>query len=145
VDNPIVNVGDGKEASFMTAPSSYRNKVFIAAAASAIAFTPFAEPVTPTPLAHADGNAANLDQLVAGVYNKVQRGCTPSTPPSFQRIAWDSPPGGQGGSGRIIDANPGLGGPFHAYWNLGGGPFPGAQGVVPAQPQGYWDIVLEFC
>ena len=46
---------------------------------------------------------------------------------------------------RIIDASPGLGGPFHAYWNLGGGPFPGAQGVVPAQPQGYWDIVLEFC
>jgi hypothetical protein len=96
------------------------------------------------PLAQADGNPANLDQLVAQVYNQVQRGCTPKTPPSFQSIAWDSPPAGQGGSGRIIDANPALGGPFQAYWNLGGGPFPGAR-VVPAQPQGYWDIVLEFC
>jgi hypothetical protein len=96
------------------------------------------------PPAQADGNTANLDQLVAQVYNQVQRGCTPETPPSFQGIAWDSPPTGQGGSGRIIDANAALGGPFQAYWNLGGGPFPGAR-VVPAQPQGYWDIVLEFC
>jgi hypothetical protein len=96
------------------------------------------------PLAQADGNSANLDQLVAQVYDQVQRRCTPTEPPQFQRIAWDSPPGGQGGSGRIIDADPALGGPFQVYWNLGGGPFPGAR-VVPAQPQGYWDIVLEFC
>lgn len=27
----------------------------------------------------------------------------------------------------------------------GNGPFPGAQKIVPAQPQGYWDIVFEFC
>src|SRR6185312_13897122 len=95
--------------------------------------------------AHADGNPANLDQVIAQVYQRVQGGCTPRTQPSFQRIAWDSAPTGQGGAGRIIDANPSLGGPFHVYWNLGGGPFPGAQGVVPAQPQGYWDVVLEFC
>jgi hypothetical protein len=96
------------------------------------------------PVTHADGDATNLDRLVAQVYNEVQRGCTPTTPPSFQSIAWDSPPTGQGGSGRIVDANPALGGPFRALWNPGGGPFPGAR-VVPAQPQGYWDVVLEFC
>ena len=54
--------------------------------------------------------------------------------------------GGQGGSGRIIDADPALGGPFQVLWNLG----PDTTGLpgyraVPAQPQGYWDINLEFC
>jgi hypothetical protein len=99
------------------------------------------------PLAHAGTGAdtSNLDQIVANVYNQVQRGCTPSTPPSFQRIQWDpgSPYGG-GGTGRIIDANPRLGGPFKVYWNLGPNP-PAGFRSVPAQPQGYWDIGLEFC
>ena len=96
------------------------------------------------PLAQADGNAANLDQVVAQVYNQVQRGCTPKTPPNFQRIAWNSPPTGQGGTGRIIDANPALGGPFEVWWNFGTSAAPGAR-VIPAQPQGYWDVTLEFC
>jgi hypothetical protein len=56
--------------------------------------------------AHADGNSANLDQLVGQAYTQFQHGCTPSEPAQFQRVAWDAPPGGQGGSGRIIDANP---------------------------------------
>jgi hypothetical protein len=101
--------------------------------------------ITCAPVAHADGNSANLDQLVGQAYTQFQHGCTPSMTPQFQRIQWDSPPGGQGGSGRIIDGTQGLGGPFKVYWNLGNGPFPGAQKIVPAQPQGYWDIVFEFC
>jgi hypothetical protein len=108
-------------------------------AAVGIAGAGFAAP------AHADGNAANLDQIVGQAYTQFQHGCTPSMSPQFQRVAWDSPPTGQGGSGRIIDATQGLGGPFKVYWNLGNGPFPGAQKIVPAQPQGYWDIVFEFC
>lgn len=102
------------------------------------------------PLARADADTSHLDQIVAGVYNQVQRGCTPRTPPNFQRIQWDpgSPYGG-GGTGRIIDANPSLGGPFTVYWNLGPNPPAGARSV-PAQtssgaPHGYWDITLEFC
>jgi hypothetical protein len=101
--------------------------------------------ITFAPLAQADGNAANLDQLVGQAYTQFQTRCTPTEAPQFQRVAWDSPPGGQGGTGRIIDAAPGLGGPFKVYWNLGNGPFPGAQKIVPAQPEGYWDIVFEFC
>lgn len=64
--------------------------------------------------------ASNLDSLVAQVYNQVQKGCTPRTPPQFQRIIWDGTgPTGGGGTGRTVDANPALGGPFSASWNLG--------------------------
>ena len=68
------------------------------------------------PVAQADGNAANLDQLVAQVYNQVQSRCTPSMHPSFQRVVWDNGYASGGGinHGRIIDANPSLGGPFTA-------------------------------
>jgi hypothetical protein len=98
------------------------------------------------PLAQADGNASNLDQLVAQVYNQVQRGCTPHTPPQFQRINWDNGgPTGQGGSGRIVDANPSLGGPFTAYWNIGPTAPAGARVVPALGNNGYWDITLEFC
>jgi hypothetical protein len=98
------------------------------------------------PAAQADGNSANLDAIVGQAYTQFMRGCVPTQASQFQRIVWDNDgPGGQGGSGRIIDGSPGMGGPFQVYWNLGGGPFPGAQKIVPAQPQGYWDIVFEFC
>ncbi|HEY2501407.1 MAG TPA: hypothetical protein VGI68_08280 [Mycobacterium sp.] len=102
------------------------------------------------PLAQADADTSNLDQIVAGVYNQVQARCTPSMPPSFQRIQWDAGmPYGGGGTGRIIDANPRLGGPFTVYWNLGPNPPAGARSV-PAYtssgaPHGYWDVTLEFC
>lgn len=43
------------------------------------------------------GNSANLDQLVGQAYTQFQHGCTPSEPAQFQRVAWDAPPGGQGG------------------------------------------------
>jgi hypothetical protein len=47
--------------------------------------------ITFAPLAQADGNAANLDQLVGSAYTQFQHGCTPSMSPQFQRIQWDSP------------------------------------------------------
>jgi hypothetical protein len=94
------------------------------------------------PLAHADGNQADLSRAVEQVYNQVQSRCTPQTPPHFQRIEVTG-----NGEGRIIDSNPSLGGPFQYLW----GP-PGSVGVpsadyrtVPAQPNGYWYINLEFC
>lgn len=114
-------------------------KATIAAVAAVVA-------ITLVPPARADGNSANLDQLVGQAYTQFQHGCTPTEPANFQRVAWDAPPGGQGGTGRIIDANPNLGGPIKVYWSLfKDTPVPGAQKIVPAQPQGYWDIVFEFC
>jgi hypothetical protein len=97
------------------------------------------------PLAYADGNTANLDQLIGQLYTQVMQGCQPQTPANFQGIQWDpgSPYGG-GGSGRIIDGNPSFGGPFEVLW--GAGPqAPAGYRVVPAQPNGYWDINFEFC
>ena len=102
--------------------------------------------VAATSPARADGDASNLDSLVAQVYDQVQRGCTPRTPPQFQRIIWDGTgPTGGGGTGRIVDANPGLGGPFSAWWNLGPDAPAGARSVPSLGGHGYWDITLEFC
>jgi hypothetical protein len=89
------------------------------------------------PLAQADGNAANLDQIIGQAYTQFQAGCTPSMTPSFQRIVWDSPPTGQGGTGTIVDGNQGLGGRFQVLWNSSDSRPAGAQRIVPAQPQGY--------
>lgn len=98
------------------------------------------------PLAQADGDASNLDQLVAQVYNQVQTRCTPPTPPSFQRIAWDNGrPTGLGGTGRIIDANPALGGPFTAWWSPTPNATPGARVVPALGGNSYWQITLQFC
>ncbi|MEB4211479.1 hypothetical protein [Mycobacterium sp. 94-17] len=102
--------------------------------------------ITLAPVAHADGDEPSLVAAVRQVYEQVQRGCTPRTPPQFQRIVWNSPyPTGQGGTGRIIDAAPGLGGPFHVWWDNTEQPAPAGTFKVPAQPRGYWDVTLEFC
>lgn len=99
-----------------------------------------------SPLAHADGNASDLDQIVGRAYTDFQSHCTPSMSPQFQRIVWDGGrPTGQGGTGTIIDATRGLGGPFKAYWNSGPSHPPGAQRIVSADGNGYWDIEFDFC
>ncbi len=96
------------------------------------------------PLAQADGTQASAEQAVRSVYNQVQARCTPRMPPSFQSISWDSF-NGNVGTGRINDATPGLGGPFWIGWdNTNAAAMPGYF-KVPAQPQGYWDVKLEFC
>lgn len=95
--------------------------------------------------AHADGNTANLDQIVGQAYNDFQQHCTRTMTPYFQRIVWNNPPTGQGGTGTVIDANRALGGPFTVSWSPDDSRTPDAQRIVPAQPQGYWDIAFEFC
>jgi hypothetical protein len=110
----------------------------------AMALAVLAAGIVSAPLAHADGTQASAEQAVRNVYNKVQARCTPSMAPSFQRIAWNSVTG-QGGTGRIIDANPRLGGPFHVWWDNTGGSPPAGTFKEPAQPEGYWDVTLEFC
>jgi hypothetical protein len=104
----------------------------------------FAAITTATPV-YADGNAANLDQIVGQAYTQFQHGCTPGTTPRFQRVVWDSPPTGQGGTGHIVDGDQRLGGQFKVSWSPNNSRTPDAQNIVPAQPQGYWDIAFEFC
>jgi hypothetical protein len=101
--------------------------------------------ITFEPSAQADGNAANLPQLIANLYTQVQQRCTPQTPPHFQSIQWDGGGPYQLGSGRIIDANPSLGGPFQYGWNLGPDAQPGWRSVRDPNGNGYWDVNFEFC
>lgn len=97
-----------------------------------------------TPPAQADsGDQASAEQAVTAIYNQVQRRCTPSMAPSLQSISWESFNPASGGTGRIHDANPGLGGSFAvAYWNEKVGP---AQDSPPYRAYGQWGVNLEFC
>ena len=105
------------------------------AAAAAIAFTPSAQAYS--------GDQASAEQAVTAIYNQVQRGCTPSMPPSLQSISWNTFNPASGGTGVIHDANPSLGGPFIvAYWNERVGP---AQDSPPYRAYGQWGVNLEFC
>lgn len=96
------------------------------------------------PMAQADSGDQNAaEEAVTVIYNRVQRGCTPSMPPHLQSISWSRFYPGSGGEGRIIDANPSLGGPFQAYWtNPRVGP---AVDSPPFRAYGQWGVNLEFC
>src|SRR6201987_1514168 len=94
------------------------------------------------PIAHADGTQASLNDAVRQVYTQVQTRCTPTMPPNFQGIQLTGD-----GEGRIIDANPSLGGPFQY---LRGPPesvgVPGAPSHrVQDHPNGDCYITLESC
>ncbi len=90
---------------------------------------------TVAPLARADaGDQASAERAVAAAYGQFQKRCTPRTPPQFQSIQWERfTPQGEG-SGRIIDANPGLGGRFGVGWNEN------LEWNV-----GQWGITFDFC
>jgi hypothetical protein len=97
--------------------------------------------ITFAPSAYAEnGDQNSATQAVESVYNQVQAGCTPRTPPSFQSISWSSFYPASFGKGVINDANPGLGGPFMAAWDTTTQtPAPGWRRV------GNWDVQLQFC
>jgi hypothetical protein len=102
--------------------------------------------ITLSPIASAEsGDQSDAEQAVAAIYNRVQRGCTPSLSPHLQSISWDTFYPASGGSGRIHDANSAIGGPFTvAYWNPRVGP---AQDTPSAgfRAYGQWGVNLEFC
>lgn len=100
--------------------------------------------ITFAPLAHADsGDQSAAEQAVTAIYNQVQRGCTPTEAPQLQSIQWSRFAADSGGEGRIVDANPHLGGPFVvAWWNPRVGP---AQDTSTARAYGQWSVKLEFC
>lgn len=113
-------------------------KLLIGGMAVVVAATTFA----PSAQAY-DGDQASAEEAVTAIYNQVQRGCTPSMPPSLQSISWSTFNPQSFGEGRIIDANPALGGPFQvAYWNPNVGP---AQNSPPFRGYGQWGVNLEFC
>lgn len=106
-----------------------------AAAIVAVAFAPIAQADS--------GDQVSAEQAVRIIYGQVQRGCTPSTPPSLQSISWSRFYPASGGEGTIHDANPALGGPFQAYYtNPQVGP---AQSSPPFRASGQWGVNLEFC
>jgi hypothetical protein len=112
--------------------------VFIAALAAGVA-------VLGAPLAHADGDPANLESLVGQAYVRYQTRCTPQSPPSFQGVEWSSGPTGQGGMGTVLDADPGLGGLFTALWDATDAPAGPGEFKVSDGGSGYWDIAFQFC
>lgn len=115
-------------------------RVLVPMARLAIAAT--LAPVAPAPAAHADGSPS-LNAAVAQVYNKVQSRCTPNMPPRFQSIQLTGD-----GHGRIIDANPRLGGEFDYMKVPNGSPgVPGAQyfRVDANDGSGIYFIALDFC
>jgi hypothetical protein len=109
-----------------------------------LAFIPLVLALAPG--AQADTYQASAEQAVKTGYIKYQTRCTPAEPPQFQSISWDffhppgvNPSGYIGGSGSILDASPGLGGPFEAVLDTGAPPPSGAVKV------GQWDVLFEFC
>jgi hypothetical protein len=93
------------------------------------------------PLAQADGDAA-LNAAVKQVYEKRQAQCTPNMPPHFQGIQLMG-----SGHGKIIDANPHLGGDFDYFHIPAGSPgVPGANYFrVDAADGSIYFIELNFC
>lgn len=97
------------------------------------------------PLAQADsGDQASAQEAVTAIYNQVQRGCTPSTPPHLQTINWSTFYPASWGEGRIVDANSSLGGPFKVYWTnprVG----PAQSNSLAGRAYQQWNVDLEFC
>jgi hypothetical protein len=95
------------------------------------------------PLVHADvGDQADAEAAVRAVYAEITCG-SPPMPMHLVGIQWSRFAPASGGEGRIIDADPHLGGPFQvSYWNPKVGP---AQPMRGYRPWGQWSVNLEFC
>jgi hypothetical protein len=100
--------------------------------------------ITCAPLAQADvGDQTSAEQAVTAIYNRVQSGCTPQTPPRLQSISWNDFYPAVGGTGRINDANSSLGGPFKvSFRNPRVGP---ARDGAASRAYGQWGVDLQFC
>jgi hypothetical protein len=99
--------------------------------------------ITFAPIAHADsGDQASAEEAMRAVYSRITCG-SPPMPMSLQSITWSRFYPASFGEGRIIDANPRLGGPFQvAFTNPRVGP---AQDSPPFRAYGQWGVNLEFC
>ena len=64
------------------------------------------------------GDRGTAERQIMNGYVDNEKGCKPDASPNPQSVAWD-PPGFQpnvGGSGKVTDADPRLGGQFRADW-----------------------------
>jgi streptogramin lyase len=88
----------------------------------------------PAPMVNAaptdSGGQTTAEQSIVDGYVAKQRGCTPDLAPSPQGVIWDSPgfTPNVGGTGKVTDADPRLGGQFRADW-----------------VDGRWHIVYPYC
>ncbi len=98
-----------------------------------------------------DDTIDDLEAIIAQVYEEDQTQCTPSIQPQVDYIIWHRRPRRSGtehystggcGTGRIVDVDTRLGGSFQVCWSAGSPGLPGAI-RVPADPNGFWDILLE--
>ncbi len=64
------------------------------------------------------GDQTTAEQRIIDGYVAKQQGCTPDLTPNPQGVTWDSPgfTPNVGGTGRVNDADPRLGGQFRADW-----------------------------
>jgi hypothetical protein len=99
--------------------------------------------ITFTPLAHAGPDDQDgAEQAVRAIYSRTTCG-SPPMPKQLQSIQWSSFYPASFGEGRIIDANPRLGGPFQVAWaNPRVGP---AKDFGAYRAYGQWEVNLEFC
>jgi hypothetical protein len=76
------------------------------------------------------GDQGTAEQRIIDGYIAKQKGCTPDLTPNPQGVTWDSPgfTPNVGGTGKVNDADPRLGGQFRADW-----------------VNGRWHIEYPFC
>lgn len=90
----------------------------------------------------------DLEAIISRVYEDGQTQSASPIQPQVDYIIWDRRPRRSGtgyhpGEGRLVDTDTGLRGSFHVRWSDGSPGLPDAV-RVPAQPNGFWDISIEF-
>jgi hypothetical protein len=103
-------------AAANTPPSPVDNLVLVTASENICGNAPC--PKQPAPPDPDSGDQTTAEQRIIDGYVSKQNGCTPDLTPNPQGVTWDSPgfTPNLGGTGRVDDADPRLGGQFRADW-----------------------------
>lgn len=115
-------------AAAKTPPSPVNNLVLVTASENMCTNAPC--PKQPAPPDPDTGDQTTAEQRITDGYVAKQKGCTPDVTPNPLGVIWDSPgfTPNLGGTGRVNDADPRLGGQFRADW-----------------VNGRWHIVYPYC
>jgi hypothetical protein len=103
-------------AAANTPPSPVNNLVLVTASENMCSNAP--SPKQPAPPNPDTGDQTTAEQRIIDGYVAKQKGCTPDLTPNPLGVIWDSPgfTPNLGGTGRVNDADPRLGGQFRADW-----------------------------
>jgi hypothetical protein len=103
-------------AAANTPPSPVNNLVLVTASENMFSNAPC--PKQPAPPNPDTGDQTTAEQRIIDGYVAKQKGCTPDLTPNPLGVIWDSPgfTPNLGGTGRVNDADPRLGGQFRADW-----------------------------